>query len=104
MCFKSERLFKEDEKTRKSAEGKIITSGIYYMLDVFKNDFETQLHLKSKEKDIYLVINDLAVYEAEFRDYLTACLEDIFNPEIPFVQSESTKSCQYCLYRGVGNR
>ena len=97
-------LFKEDDKTRKLAEGKIITPGIYYMRDVFKEDFKTQLHFKSKEKDIDLVINDLAVYEAEFREHLTACLENIFNPEIPFVQSESTKPCQYCAYRGVCGR
>jgi len=97
-------LFKEDEKTQKLAEGKIITPSIYYMRDVFKNDFETQLHYKSKEKGIDAFINDFSVYEAEFREHLTACLENIFNPEIPFVQSEITKPCQYCSYRGICGR
>ncbi|NDV46535.1 PD-(D/E)XK nuclease family protein [Paludibacter sp. 221] len=86
------------------AAGKQITPGIYYMRDVFKDDFETELHYKSKEKDINEVITDFSVYEEEFREHLTACLEDIFNPDIPFVQSESTKPCQYCPYVGVCNR
>ena len=97
-------LFKEDEKTQKLAERKIITPGIYYMRDVFKDDFETQLHYKSKEKGIDEFISDFSIYETEFREYLTTCLENIFNPEIPFVQSESTKPCQYCSYRGICGR
>ena len=97
-------LYKEDEKNKACVEGKIITPGIYYMRNVFKDNFETQLHYKSKEKDIDEYITDFSVYEAEFREHLTACLDEIFNPEIPFVQSESTKPCQYCPYRGVCNR
>lgn len=97
-------LYKEDEKNKDFANEKIITPGIYYMRDVFKEDFETQLHYKSKEKDINEVITDFSVYENEFREHLTACLEEIFNPEIPFIQSESTKPCQYCPYKGVCNR
>jgi hypothetical protein len=97
-------LFKEDEKTGKLAAEKTITPGIYYMRDVFKQDFETQLHYKSKEKEIDELISDFSVYESEFRAHLTACLEDIFNPEIPFAQSENAKICEWCDYKGVCGR
>lgn len=97
-------LFKENEKSRDFAKGKTITPGIYYMRDVFKEEFETELHYKSKEKNINEVITDFSVYEEEFREHLTECLEEIFNPEIPFKQSESTKPCEYCPYKGVCNR
>lgn len=85
------------------AQGKQITPGIYYMRDVFKENFETELHYKP-EKNVNEVITDFSVYEDEFREHLTTCLEEIFNPDIPFSQSESVKPCQYCPYKGICNR
>jgi len=85
---------------KEKAEGKPITPGIYYIRDVFKEEFDTELNNKeSKEKVI-----DFSQYEAEFRSHLSNCLEDIFNTEIPFVQTENVKVCQYCPYIGVCNR
>ncbi len=85
---------------KEKSEGKPITPGIYYIRDVFKDDFDTALNNKElKEK-----VTDFASYEEEFRNYLTACLEEIFNPEIPFSQTENLKVCQYCPYIGVCNR
>lgn len=86
-----------------SSDGKKITPGIYYMRDVFKDDFETELHYKP-EKNVNELITDFSVFEDEFNVHLTACLEEIFNKEIPFIQSESIKPCQYCSYKGVCNR
>lgn len=88
---------------KQKAPDRIITPGIYYMRDVFKDNFETELHYKP-EKNTNEVITDFTLYEQEFRDHLTVCLEEIFNPDIPFRQSESTKPCQYCPYRGICNR
>ena len=96
-------LFKEDEKTQHLAEGKTITPGIYYMRDVFKEGFETQLQYKI-DKNNKEIISDFSAYESEFREHLTACLEDIFNPEIPFGQCENTKLCEWCDYKGVCGR
>jgi len=82
------------------AEGKPITPGIYYVRDVFKDDFDTELTNKeTKEKII-----DFSVYEEDFTEHLTSCLEEIFDPEIPFSQTENVKVCQYCPYIGVCNR
>lgn len=76
------------------------TPGIYYIRDVFKDDFDTELTNKeTKEKVI-----DFEQYKNEFLERLTACLEEIFNHEIPFVQTENVKICQYCPYAGVCNR
>ena len=49
-------------------------------------------------------VKDFGIYETEFRAHLTNSLEEIFNPEVPFVQTENTKICQYCPYVGVCNR
>ena len=85
------------------AQGKTITPVIYYMRDVYKDDFDTELHYKP-ERNINETISDYKTYDEEFREHLTACLEEIFNPEIPFVQTENTKICQYCPYIGVCNK
>jgi hypothetical protein len=85
------------------AEGKIITPGIYYTRNVFKENFDTELHYKS-EKNTTETITDFAIYKEDFKIHLTQCLEEIFNPDIPFVQTENTKVCQYCPYTGICNR
>ena len=85
---------------KEKAEGKPIIPGIYYIRDVFKDEFETELTNKElKEK-----VTDFNQYEADFRAHLSDCLEEIFNPEIPFTQTENIKTCQYCPYIGVCNR
>jgi len=88
---------------KEKAENKIITPGIYYMRDVFKESFDTELHYKP-EKNLNETVTDFNTFEVEFRERLTTCLEEIFNPAIPFVQTENTKICQYCAYKGVCNR
>ncbi|HZK69601.1 MAG TPA: PD-(D/E)XK nuclease family protein [Paludibacter sp.] len=85
---------------REKAEGKIITPGIYYIRETFKDDFATELF----DKETKETVTDFAIYETDFREHLTVCLEDIFNPEIPFVQTENVKICQYCPYIGVCNK
>ncbi|MEI8086766.1 MAG: PD-(D/E)XK nuclease family protein [Paludibacter sp.] len=88
---------------KEKALGKVMTPGIYYMRDVFKEGFDTELHYKP-EKNVNETVTDFHTYEDEFREHLTNCLEEIFNPEIPFTQTENVKVCQYCAYVGVCNR
>ena len=88
---------------KEKAQGKKMTPGIYYMRDVFKDAFETELHFKP-DKNVNETVTDFSVYENEFRNHLTTCLEEIFNPEIAFTQTSNVKVCQYCAYCGVCNR
>jgi len=88
---------------KEQAQGKTITPGIYYMRDVFKDDFDTELHAKP-ERSMNDTVTDFGKYETEFKAHLTNSLNEIFNPVVPFVQTENTKICQYCPYIGVCNR
>ena len=88
---------------KEKAQGKNIIPGIYYIRDIFKDDFDTELHHKP-ERTINETITNFSKYEEDFTAHLTTCLEAIFNPEIPFVQTENVKICQYCPYSGVCNR
>jgi len=85
---------------KEKAQGKVITPGIYYIRDIFKDEFDTELN----DKELKEKVTDFAAYEDDFRSHLTESLEEIFNLEIPFVQTENVKICQYCPYIGVCNR
>ena len=49
-------------------------------------------------------IEDIAAYEDEFRSELSALIHEIFNRDIPFVQTEDTKRCQYCDFARICKR
>ena len=88
---------------RDKTDGKPIIPGIFYIKNVFKKDFTTELIYKP-EKNITEIVTDFSPFEEEFREKLTACLEEIFNPEIPFAQCTNTKPCEYCPYRIICRR
>lgn len=88
---------------KNKAQGKTITPGIYYMRDVFKEGFDTELHYKP-DKNTNETVTDFDVYEKDFCQHLTNCLEEVFDRSIPFMQTKNTKICQYCAYAGVCNR
>ena len=43
-------------------------------------------------------------YEKEFRERLQSLLEEIFNPEVPFMQTEIEDHCKYCDFRQLCRR
>lgn len=49
-------------------------------------------------------VDDFSQYEAEFREQLQSLLEEIFQPEIPFIQTETIEKCTYCDYKALCKR
>ncbi len=49
-------------------------------------------------------ISDILVFMDEFLSLFNNCLEEIFNPEIPFTQTRNTKNCQWCAFKELCNR
>lgn len=88
---------------KEKALGRRIAAGIYLMRDIFKDNFEMHLNYKPAQGESELV-TDFTVFEDDFKALLTTCLEEIFNPEVPFSQTKNTKNCQYCSYVSVCNR
>lgn len=88
---------------KNEAQGKVMTPGIYYMRDVFKDSFVTELIYKP-DKLTKKVVDDFSEFEEEFTSHLTDCLEEIFDPAVPFFQTTSTEPCKYCSYTSICNR
>lgn len=49
-------------------------------------------------------VTDYSVYEPEFRERLQALLEEIFNPDIAFTQTEIESNCEYCDFKALCKR
>lgn len=49
-------------------------------------------------------VNNFAFFEDEFRDRLQTLLEEIYNKEEPFTQTENTKVCEYCDFKAMCRR
>lgn len=49
-------------------------------------------------------INNFAFFEDEFRERLQLLLEEIYNPEVSFNQTEETKKCAYCDFKSICKR
>ncbi|HLP05273.1 MAG TPA: PD-(D/E)XK nuclease family protein, partial [Paludibacter sp.] len=88
---------------KKNAGDRKIIPGIYYLRNLFDDSFDTELRHKP-DRSINQPVTDFSIFEEEFCSHLTSCLEEIFDPSIPFVQTENSKACQYCPYTGICNR
>lgn len=49
-------------------------------------------------------VEDFSKYEAEFRERLQKLLEEIFNPDIVFTQTETIEKCAYCDFKALCKR
>ena len=49
-------------------------------------------------------IDNFALLEEEFRERLQKLLHEIYNPAIPFTQTEDEKRCSYCDFRNLCRR
>ena len=79
---------------------KNLEPGIFYLRDVFKKDFSTELISKPEPK-VVEIVNDFDTFESMFKEKLTTCLEEIYNPDVPFTQTEESGVCKYCPYAVV---
>lgn len=74
-----------------------VSPAIYYLRSVYK-DFDPTVRCDKHP------IGDISVYLPEFKEQLNALLEDIFDPSIPFTQTENLKNCEWCAFRELCER
>lgn len=90
-------MLKDDKRVEPTTT---LIPAIYKVQNLFKPEhFDTQI-LKSDIKNIITPVVFNPEIEAEFRSEFNKCLNEIFNPEIPFTQSpkkgEDKGPCEYC--------
>ncbi|MDL2266143.1 PD-(D/E)XK nuclease family protein, partial [Parabacteroides sp. OttesenSCG-928-G21] len=79
----------------------LVYPGIYYLRSLFSADFSA--HIKQKiERNYHIIVDDFSRYTEEFESHLrTDCLDELFNPEVPFFQTPTGKACTYCQFKSI---
>ena len=114
-----ESLFDKEEKERAKAvtqvflycwmymrqagnRDKAVAPGIYYVRNLFADPFDPNVYrVKDKER---MRIDDFSLCADEFEDGLRRCLDEIFDPDVPFSQTPTGKACAYCMFKDICGR
>ena len=81
-------------------QGKDDTTGIYYVRSLFSDPFDPSVYHRI-ERGKSEKVEDFSGYAQAFEEGLRGCLDEIFNPEIPFTQTPTGKACSYCPFKGI---
>ena len=76
---------------------------IFNLKEIFSDEFDPYLHLKENRK-AGIELNDYRDYEEEYTTGLKGLLEELYNPEVPFSQTEDLNKCKYCPYKEICGR
>ena len=85
---------------KKYANGKLVIPGIFYIKNLFKDDFSPLLFQKNGVGEV----TDFKPFKEEFESLLSECLSEIFDAEIPFTQTTEPEFCKYCNYKTLCHR
>lgn len=80
--------------------GKEICPGIYYMRTLFSPHFEAGITYRP-DRSTSVPVEGFSTYASDFENGLRHCLENIFSPNIPFIQTPTGKACEYCQFKGI---
>ena len=81
-------------------KAKTIQPGIYYVRSLFSDPFDPSVYHRI-ERGKSEKVEDFSGYAQAFEEGLRGCLDEIFNPEIPFTQTPTGKACSYCPFKGI---
>ena len=74
-----------------------IAPGVISVKQLFSKDFSMDLYLKMDRNSSELIT--LQLLKAPFIELLDQLLLTLFNPEVPFKQTEIEDNCNYCLFK-----
>lgn len=79
--------------------GMPIQPAIYFLRTLFLGTFDPVVLYKAHGKGEK--VDSFEEFASDFEDGLRRCLEEIFDPDLPFTQTETGKACAYCTFRGL---
>ncbi|MBP1616390.1 MAG: hypothetical protein H6Q14_217 [Bacteroidetes bacterium] len=77
-----------------------IMPSIYFIQSIFDTSFNSVVEEKVPKGTPEPVL-DFEKYRLEFKAMLDKCLDEIFDPEMPFTQTTTGKPCEWCDFRTV---
>lgn len=76
---------------------------IINLKEIFSDDFNPYLQLREPRKS-GIELDNYREYEIEYTAGLKGLLEEMYDPGIPFSQTDDLKKCEYCPYREICGR
>jgi hypothetical protein len=80
---------------RDKGKGQQIQPGIYSLRSLYGDSFSPQTTIGSDQVD------DFAPYEDAFESSLKRTIEEIFDPSIPFKQTDNVGICPNCKFANI---
>ncbi len=78
---------------------KLLEPGIYYLRNLFDKRFDPDVICKQGRDEVR--VTDFSQFRTEFVEYFDACLEEIFDPQVPFVQTPTGEACKWCIFTNI---
>ena len=72
-----------------------VAPALLYIHKAASDTYSSVIEMGAPRQPKIPVVN-FALYEDDFREHLQALLNEIFNPQEPFTQTDDTKKCEYC--------
>ena len=90
-------------KLQKENKNLKVAPSLLFIHQAASEEYSPVICLKESRKEL-IPIEDFALYENTFRQELTTLLEAIFNPDIPFTQTDIQDKCSYCNFKTLCNK
>lgn len=88
------------KKLREKNDSRLLAPALLYIHRAASEKYSPVIQMGEPRKPKEPVDN-FAQYEGDFRENLKTLLEDIFNPDISFTQTEIEDKCAYCDFRAL---
>lgn len=76
-----------------------IVPGIYYLRSLFNDTFQWNVLYRPEKKSE--TVADYLVFDVDFVSALEKCLCEIFDEQVPFVQTAQIHECKYCAFASI---
>lgn len=77
-----------------------IQPAIYYLRTLFNDSFDPSVYHRI-ERGKADAVTDFTEYATDFEAGLRGCLDAIFAPDQPFIQTPTGKACVYCPFKNI---
>lgn len=79
-----------------------VAPALLYIHQAASSDYSPIIEMGKYRKKVR--VEDFSMYEDEFREHLQTLLEEIFNPDMPFTQTEIEDNCGFCDFKKICNK
>lgn len=81
-----------------------VMPGLYNARELFNPGFDIRLMMKVEGTNKYDPVIDARSLHTALKSEMAKLLEEIYDPAVPFDQTNNLRTCEYCPYAGVCHR